>query len=69
MSLSHIIVVVFILITVAFVVWLEIDSRKNAKRKADAAAAPEDQNKGRVRIVPRGTILVFAIVNGSSAAT
>jgi hypothetical protein len=45
MSLSHIIVVVFILITVAFVVWLEIDSRKNAKRKADAAAAPEDQNK------------------------
>jgi hypothetical protein len=31
------------LITVAFIVWLEIDSRKNARQKAEAAETTESQ--------------------------
>jgi hypothetical protein len=36
MSLGHIIVIVFMLITVGFIVWLEMNSRKNARQKQSA---------------------------------
>lgn len=35
MTASHIVVIVFILITAAFVVWLEVNSRKNAKQQQE----------------------------------
>jgi hypothetical protein len=37
MSLGHIIVIVFMLITAGFIVWLEMNSRKNAREKQRAA--------------------------------
>jgi len=45
MSLSHIIVIVFMLITVAFIVWLEIDSRKNAKQKENVVEGSEAEKR------------------------
>jgi hypothetical protein len=36
MSLGHMIVIVFMLITAGFIVWLEMNSRKNARLKQRA---------------------------------
>jgi hypothetical protein len=33
MTATHVVVIVFILITAAFVIWLEINSRQNAKKR------------------------------------
>lgn len=55
MSLSHIIVVVFMLITAAFVIWLEVNSRKNANQKSGATPEqgsgqrPEEPGRSRER--------------------
>jgi ABC-type Fe3+ transport system permease subunit len=43
MSLSHIIVIVFMLIT-ALIVWLEMNSRKNAEQKEEVPKKSDRQH-------------------------
>ena len=43
MTTGHIFVIVFMLITAGFIVWLEMNSRKNTRKKEQQAAEPESR--------------------------
>jgi hypothetical protein len=49
MSLGHIIVIVFMLITAGFIVWLEMNSRKNAREKERAEQGGSESAGGGAR--------------------
>jgi hypothetical protein len=49
MSLGHIIVIVFMLITAGFIVWLEMNSRKNARDKAKVEQGSSESARGGAR--------------------
>jgi uncharacterized membrane protein len=47
MPVTHIIVIIFILITVAFFVWLEVHSRRNAKKNETITGTKESSARER----------------------